>query len=359
MTEAKSHRRILVSPLNWGLGHATRLIPIIRELTRQGHYVILAGEGASLSVLKDAFPELDSLALPGFNVSLSHYQTQWFKLLIQIPNFLKAINKEHSAVNNLLREHNIDLIISDNRYGLYSKQVASVIITHQTNPYAGKYFSWMRPLTKMLSTFLLNRFDECWIPDVKSKNNLSGSLSKVTKNLRYKFTGLLSRLGSYPHMNTKVLTDVLVILSGPEPQRTQLEEILVYQLKNSSLKTIILCAQPHRKAEQIGNIRLLPHCTAEEHEQLLYNSKYIICRSGYSTLMDLMVCKRTALLIPTPGQFEQEYLAQRATALFGFKTISQNNLKHSNLSDRLIPNTSTNNSIQVHRFNLPDLPLKK
>lgn len=356
MAEAKSHRRILVSPLNWGLGHATRLIPIIEELIRQDHYIIIAGEGASLSVLRDAFPKLDWCQLPGFKVLLSQHRFQWLKLLQQIPTFLRTIKGEHTAVKKLIKEHNINLIISDNRYGLYSKNVASVIITHQTNPYLGKHFSWMRPITKHLSANLLKRFDECWIPDVKCENNLSGSLSSSINGLKTKYIGLLSRLKSHSSTSHQSPIDILIILSGPEPQRTRLEQILIGQLKTSSLKTIILCAHPDREIEQFGNITLLPHCSAEKQKQFILNSKQIICRSGYSTLMDLMLCKRTALLIPTPGQFEQEYLAQRVSTLFNFKTIKQSNLRKFPLSDLLPSNTSSLNKKQFLRFKLPQLP---
>ncbi|WP_430813349.1 glycosyltransferase [Carboxylicivirga sp. RSCT41] len=359
MAEVKSHRRILVSPLNWGLGHATRLIPVISALIKQGHYVIIAGEGASLSVLRNAFPELDWILLPGFNVSLSHHQFQWFKLLKQVPSFIRALNEEHVAVNKLIKSHKIDLLISDNRYGIYSKQVSSVIITHQTNPYPGKYLSWIRPFTRAISTRLIKQFDECWIPDNTNEPRLSGSLSTPAKRLKYKYIGYLSRLNPMLHTSRAFSTDVLIILSGPEPQRTQLEQILIDQLRQSQLKTTILCARPDKKTAQIGTITLLPHCTAEEQNQLINNSKYIICRSGYSTLMDLMLCNRTALLIPTPGQYEQEYLAQRACTLFGFQSISQSELKKGHLPAKLKHDNNLNKTIQTPGFKLPSLPLKK
>ena len=359
MAKAKIHRRILVSPLNWGLGHATRLIPIIEELILQGHYVLLAGDGSSLAILRDAFPQLDWHRLPGFNISLSRRRSQCLQLLLQVPAFLSSIKKEHTAVKNVINQYAIDLIISDNRYGLYSKHVASVIITHQTNPYPGKYLVWMRPFTKRLSTRLLKHFDECWLPDSESKPKLSGTLSSPSKGLITKYLGYLSRINTNIKTNRSSAPDILVILSGPEPQRTLLETILIKQFKGSGLKTTMLCAQPERDKEQIENITLLPHCSPDEYYKLIMNSEHIICRSGYSTLMDLMVCQKTALLIPTPGQYEQEYLAKRASKLFGFSTISQNHIKSKKITHFLSTCSKTMKTVTPVKFKLPLLPPKK
>lgn len=358
MSKAKSYRRVLISPLNWGLGHATRLVPIVEELLKQGHYVLITGEGASLTVLRNAFPQLDWQELPGFNISLSRHNFQWLQLLKQVPAFLSSIKKEHTLVKKLIEAYRIDLIISDNRYGLYSQKTASVIITHQTNPFLGKYLACLRPVTKYISSLLLKRFDECWIPDTESNTSLSGSLSKPSKTRTAKHIGHLSRL-MHCRNHKQTSADILVILSGPEPQRTKLEHLIIKKLKETSFKTTILCANPKRKVEQTGNITLLPHCTANQQYELIINSKHIICRSGYSTLMDLVTCQKTALLIPTPGQHEQIYLAQRATNYFGFKTIDQKKLKYCLLSDILISTSNTHMTTKILKFKLPELPLMK
>ena len=356
----EQRRRILISPLNWGLGHATRLIPVIDALNKQGHYCILAGESPSIDILKDAFPELPSEALKGFNVKLSQSNRQWIKLLKQTNTLLRAIKKEQQQTQVLIKKHRIDLIISDNRYGVYSKEVASVIITHQTQPYLGSSLRFLRPLSRLITKRLLNQFDECWIPDTKGHKTLSGSLSIPFKSLPTRHLGILSRLAIHQTATNPIqAADVLIILSGPEPHRSQLEEILLKKFMNINLTVVILKAQPRSKARKINNILLLPHCNSSNLKKLIYTSRYIICRSGYSTLMDLMHCGKKAILIPTPGQFEQEYLAKRMVALFGFDTLTQNQLKKAPLQAFLTDQDSSCRSLQFPPFTLPPLPLKQ
>ncbi|MBK3517939.1 glycosyltransferase family protein [Carboxylicivirga marina] len=357
MSEATAHRRILVSPLNWGLGHATRLVPIVDALLKQGHYVILAGESPSIDILKDTFPKLDTCNLPGFNVRLSKSSHQWFRLLLQTNKLLKASREEHKKLQSLIRKHQINLVISDNRYGLYHPTTASVIITHQTQPYLGRLWAPLRPLSNWISRILINRFDECWIPDTQSKNNLTGTLSRtIHQNTR--FIGICSRLSiNSPDTNIKG-ADVLVMLSGPEPQRTQLEDIIITQFEDSNTKVTILSGQPNKESKQIGNITILPHCEANVQLKLIKHSKHIVCRSGYSTLMDLFFCQKHALLVPTPGQFEQEYLAKRASEHHNFQHISQSNLKKTPLF-QLFPNFNKTSISRQQTFRLPQLPADK
>jgi hypothetical protein len=259
------------------------------------------------------------------------------------------------VTQSIVNEYNINLILSDNRYGVHSKSVPSVILTHQTTPYIGEYLSFLRPLSNLISRRWIRRFNACWIPDFCGAHNLSGSLSKTLKALPCHYIGLLSRLSlvERPYSNRKA--DILVILSGPEPQRTELEALLVRQLKDSQLKTILLGGRPNAIEKTIGAVDLLPHCTAEEQKGLILNCRYIICRSGYSTLMDLLHCQRTALLIPTPGQFEQEYLAKRSMHL-GFSSISQKQLQNTSVNEFLYSSVFLSSDIKVPEFNLPPLP---
>jgi len=331
-------RRILISPLNWGLGHATRLIPLINILIKQGHYCLLAGEAPSITILKDEFPQLPVVQLQGFNIKLSKSNQQGLKLLTQAPSLFKAIKSEYLQSQKLIEENHINLIISDNRYGVHSDKVASIIITHQTQPYIGKAFRFFRPLSNQIIKKLIRKFDECWIPDMKAPDNLTGNLSIPIQSLTTKHLGLLSRLATQKIANTVSRTpDILVILSGPEPHRSKLEEILIKKFINTDFKVTILKAKPGSKVENIKNIELLPHCDVSTFKNLILKSKNIVCRSGYSTIMDLFYCNKKAILIPTPGQYEQEYLAHRMATLFGFKTISQKNLTQSPIDEFLQP----------------------
>lgn len=351
-------RRILISPLNWGLGHATRLIPIIDELVKAGHYCLIAGESPSIDILLHTFPQLPHAKLKGFNVRLSKHRQQWPILLYQIPTLLKAIKQEHIQTQSLVKKHKIDLIISDNRYGVRSKEVTSIIITHQTRPQLGKVFNRFQAISNKAITQLISKFDACWIPDTEIKPNLSGHLSEPIKTVPTEYLGIKSRLSiANSEATTHEATDILVILSGPEPHRSQLEEILINQLINSKRSVTIVRGKLDSKPDNFSNITLLPHCKAADLKLLICQSKFIICRSGYSTLMDLVYCNKRALLIPTPGQYEQEYLAKRASSLFGFSTVPQNRITHSNIFTLLESSSNKSSSPSIIQKPIPHLPI--
>ncbi len=326
-------KRILLSPLNWGLGHASRLIPIIKHLEAQGHICIIGAESLSAELLKKAFPHLIHEYFPGFNVRFSSGHTQWFKILLQIPKFLYWKRKENHTTQKLIQKHQIDLIISDNRYGVNSKLVPSILITHQTSPYLGRLFFFLRPLVTKTIRKWIRSFDQCWIPDIQEVLSVSGSLSEsIPLPNHTHHIGLLSRLNA-SNMDTisnaeAPVVDILAILSGPEPHRSQLEKIIIDRFKNDTFKVMLLQGQPelNAKSKEIGNVTLLPHCTDSYLYQLMTKSALIICRSGYSTIMDLFAVNRKAILIPTPGQYEQEYLADHLSRNFEFATIPQHEL---------------------------------
>ncbi|WP_430810782.1 MULTISPECIES: glycosyltransferase [unclassified Carboxylicivirga] len=357
MSISGSYRRVVVSPLNWGLGHATRLVPVIDGLLRQGHTVLLAGEEPSLHILKEVFPSLLSIPTKGFQVRLAEGQRQWPVLIKQIPSFLKFMLRDYQQVQRIVKEYDIDLIISDNRYGFRSGKVSSVIITHQTRPYPGQKLAFLRPITNFISRCLLSRFDACWVPDASPPNNLSGDLSRGFVGLSIQYVGLVSRLQVPMFAKCAVIkADVLLILSGPEPQRSLLEDLLVARFKGTGRRAVILCGQPKRSIKHEDNLIFLPHCDSAQLKSLICNSEHIICRSGYSTLMDLMVCNKRALLIPTPGQFEQEYLARRASLYFGFRWMQQDAIEDCSLSDILFTQPKVVSSHVKSVFCLPDLP---
>ena len=356
-------KRIFLSPLNWGLGHASRLIPIIKHLEAQGHTCIIGAELRSSELLRKAFPHLIHEHLPGFNVRFSSGKNQWLKLLFQIPKFLYWKRKENHLTKRLIHKHHIDLIISDNRYGVKSKVVPSILITHQTAPYLGSVFSFLRPIIAKTIGNWITSFDQCWIPDITENPSVSGILSESVplRNNTYRI-GLLSRLN--PSILKKVLNeeiptaDILVILSGPEPHRSQLEKLILKRFKNDQFKVILLQGKPEFNAEnkQVGKITLIPHCTDSFLYYLMIKSAHIICRSGYSTIMDLFAVDRKAMLIPTPGQYEQEYLAQHLTQNFGFTSIRQNELTAINFRLPVRPTFENNINSPYFSSQLPQFP---
>ena len=303
-----SAKNILVAPLNWGLGHATRCVPIIRELEKNGFTPILASDGAALQLLQKEFPHLQTLELPSYKIEYPKNASDFkWKLIKNSPKMIEAILSEKKIVKKWISEYKLNGIISDNRLGVYSKKIPSVFITHQLNVLSGKT-TW---ISSKLHQHFIKKFTECWIPDVKENPNLTGKLGHLKKtNLNLKYLGPLSRLEK---KDLPIKYDLMVILSGPEPQRTFLEEKLLSELEHHSGNVIFIKGKvaSEQKTETIRNITYYNFMTSNEIETAFNESEFVLCRSGYTTVMDLAKLQKKAFFIPTPGQFEQEYLARR------------------------------------------------
>lgn len=304
-------KKVLIAPLDWGLGHATRCIPIIRELQRQGCTVALGGSGDSLVLLKKEFPQLDAYSLPGYAPRYPDRGSMVWAMCRQLPHFMKVISAEHRAVKNILIGEKIDLIISDNRYGCWSRQVPSVFITHQSNILMPQRFGWLQDMVRNLNEIMINRFHLCWIPDLPGAHSLTGDLageeaSKIKPQREY--IGWLSRFEQRESREKKY--DVVAIFSGPEPQRTCLEKLIVPQLENSRLRYRIVRGLPSGESA-LQNENAVNFLSADALQECIESSDLVIARSGYSTVMDMQALGQKVVFIPTPGQTEQEYLAQR------------------------------------------------
>lgn len=307
-----SSKRILVAPLNWGLGHATRCIPIIHELIKHGHQPYLTSDGVALSLLKKEFPNLPAFELPSYKISYAEKARNFkIKMIWDSPKVLKAIAMEKKAVKRLVKEHGLDGIISDNRLGAYYKKVPCVFITHQLNVLSGNT-TWM---SSKAHQKIIKKFDACWVPDVEEKPNLTGKLGHLKKSkLNIAYLGPLSR---FEKKEVPIINDLMVLLSGPEPQRTMLEEKLLSELQG--FEGNILFVKGKIEDEQVqeeiqtskGKIFHYNFMKSNELEKALNQSAKVLCRSGYTTVMDLAKLEKKAFFIPTPGQYEQEYLAKR------------------------------------------------
>ena len=310
MTEpfATNKKNILVAPLNWGLGHATRCIPIIRELENNGFTPILASDGDSLALLKKEFPQLTALELPSYQIEYAKNpkNLKW-NLLKNSPKTIKAVFSEKRLTEKWISEYDLTGIISDNRLGVRSTKIPTVYITHQVTVLSGKT-TW---ISSNIHQFFISKFNECWVPDVAEIENLSGKLGHLRNTkLNLKYIGILSRL------EKKVVDlkyDVMVLLSGPEPQHTFLEEKLIDALKNTTQKVVFIKGKVEKEQvkEQIGTVTFYNFMQSEELEKTMNESKLVLSRSGYTTVMDLCKLEKNAFFIPTPGQFEQEYLAEK------------------------------------------------
>jgi UDP-N-acetylglucosamine transferase subunit ALG13 len=302
---------VLLSPLDWGLGHTTRCIPIIHELVQQGCNVIIACNSTQKALLIEEFPQLAYVHLQGYN--LKYGKRRWgtlVRIFLQTPKILIRVNNENTWLNIFLKSQRIDLIISDNRFGLYAPGVRSVFITHQLYIKTG-----LGKLTDRLVQWLnyrrIQRFSTCWIPDHKGSPTLAGILSNPGKlpAVPIRYIGGLSRLSVCGDAMEPI--NLLIILSGPEPQRTIFENLLRSAVKQQPGKTVLVRGRPGESnvVQEENDLIVYNHAPAALLNQLICSSELVVSRSGYTTVMDLLKLGKKSILVPTPGQPEQEYLA--------------------------------------------------
>ncbi|NVK51792.1 MAG: glycosyltransferase [Flavobacteriaceae bacterium] len=296
-------RKIIVAPLNWGLGHASRCVPIIRFLLENKFTPIIASDGKALQFLAKEFPDLERLELPSYGISYA--KNLKLGLLLQVPSVLGVIKEEQKTIADfILNRKDVVGIISDNRFGVRSKKAPSVYITHQIQVFSGitTFF------TSKIHQNIIQKFDACWVPDTE-KRILSGKLSEP-KNLdiNIKYIGALSRF-SKQHLPIK--NDILIVLSGVASQRQSLEKKLLNEFKNYNGKVVLV--QGLIENEQVvkteNGIKIYNYLLSEQLQKEINQSKLVLCRSGYSSIMDLAVLQKNAFFIPTKNQPEQEYLA--------------------------------------------------
>ena len=319
--------RVLVAPLDWGLGHATRCIPIIRSFQELEVEVIIAAEGSVATLLSLEFPNIRIIPLIGYRIQYANTSVGLFwKLLLQIPKIIWTIRKEHYWLQQIIREEKIDLVISDNRYGLYSNQIPCVFITHQLTIKAP--VKLVERLLQKINYHFINRYSCCWIPDAAGENNVAGVLShpKILPSIPVHYLGILTRMFSDTKANCEYQNCFL--LSGPEPQRTILENQILSILPQISGSIIIVRGLPGslNSITVPVNIKVLNHVSTDQLKTVLSSSELIICRSGYSSVMELIGLHKKALLIPTPGQTEQLYLAEKLQKDQRFFMVKQDDL---------------------------------
>ena len=350
--------RVLVAPLNWGLGHATRCVPIIRRLLEEGHEVVIAADGYPLQFLRREFPHLEWVEFEGLKVEYADGQSQVGAMLRQLPRFLRDIWREHKRLKEIVRMYDVDMVVSDNRFGLWCRGVYSVYMTHQLMVKMPRGLEWMEWAVWRFHRWFIKHYDECWVPDIEGDGNLSGDLSHKYPLLENtKFIGVLSRFSREKVEREDVRVeaealglqqryDVVAVLSGPEPHRSNLEQEIAdcrlqitegqqstvnsqqtitpseqssrppktggqYKIVNSQQSLLIVQGLPEddlRLAEHRDGVDYIPHLPTRLLQWYMQEAEEIVCRSGYSSIMDLHTIGRKAHLIPTPGQTEQEYL---------------------------------------------------
>lgn len=321
MKRMSTKRNILICPLDWGLGHATRCIPMIHQLQSKNN-VFIASVGGASELLKKEFPELKHFTLPSYKITYPVKRSMSFHMALHLPTLWSTILQEKKVVKNIIEKYKIDLVISDNRYGAYSNEIPSVFITHQVNIKTPHLSKWINKLNHRF----IKKFTQCWIPDFEISPGLAGELSHPTpQNIKSIYIGPQSR---FNFSDEEKKYDITIVLSGPEPQRTLLEDLLFKQLFELEDKKInfIRGIYSSNDNDVIKNIHVFDHLNSIELEKMLHQSRNIICRSGYSGIMDLQFINAKILLIPTPQQTEQEYLAKLLSENKKYTVQNQNEI---------------------------------
>ena len=328
----KKHN-ILICPLEWGLGHSTRMIYLAGRLLEMGNNIIIGAGKEYHQLFKDELPGVSCITFNGFKPRYSGFLPQYFILLLKTPFLIYHIFREHNRLKKLIEKHKIDIVISDNRFGLWNKKVKTVYVTHMPRIPLPKALRFIEIAGILMHREIIKKYSYCFIPDLPGELNISGRLShglKLPDNVR--FTGIISRFMlhlSAPAASTSISKHNTIILSGPEPQRGILKRRLAVIFKGKEITTVVLegRADKGREIRKDGNILYYTHLPASEMKPMITESENIITRSGYTSIMDLISLNCSALLIPTPGQTEQEYLADYLTGKGWFSSISQSEIK--------------------------------
>jgi len=334
------NRKILVSPLDWGLGHAARSVPLIKELCTKNDVLIVCGPSA-YGFLQKELPDLEIIKIDDWRIRYPKHKINFFTILGWVPVMLRNSIHEHRFVKKIIRSRGIDCVVSDNRYGLLFKGLDCYIITHQVYPKMPKGFGFLENLGGWIFKRYLSKFYKVLIPDFADGDNLTGSLAADRKLPPEKFVriGILSRFsvignGQFSTVNCQLSTvnsqlSILVLMSGQENQRTILENMLKGALDGCGRNVLFVRGVGESRAPLVDteNIKFCNLLSGNDLRDALMSSSMIICRAGYSTLCDVVALKKRAVIIPTPGQTEQEYLAARLDGKFGFRSVMQDD-KH-------------------------------
>jgi UDP-N-acetylglucosamine transferase subunit ALG13 len=328
----QKRKNILICPLEWGLGHAGRMVPLARKLTDMGHNVIIGSGSEHLEFFRKELPGINCVCFPGFSIRYSSWLPQYLIILLNSPVFILSTIKEHRQLKKIISDLSVDIVISDSRPGLWNNSVKTVFVTHMLRIPLPRWASFAEKSGIFSTKRMIRKFTFCFIPDLEKGNDLSGKLShdiELPGNSRY--IGILSRFRRQNPSGAQSLYSYFctVILSGPEPQRSIMKQKMTELLRLKGEQSVILEGKPGAVPEKRtdGNITYLSHLPASEMRELIIASRYIVSRSGYTTLMELASLGKKAVIIPTPGQTEQEYLAGYLSEKGWFDSLSQSRLE--------------------------------
>ena len=341
--------------MGWGLGHATRSIPIINDL-KKNNKVILASNGTSLSFLRKEYPELECITFPDYAIRYPKRKSfLLLSIILQIPLIIIKLIQEYNLTQKIIIDHEIDILISDCRYGVFSKKIPTYFITHQLRFKLTYFLKILEPVVQYFNIFMFQFYKAVIIPDTRSLENLTGELTHkglISKHLKLNYLGVFCNVSNL-YINEDI--DIFISISGPEIQRTLFEEIILGQINDLPGRKVVVLGKPDSSKiyKNFNNTIIFNHVNREKQNELLNRAKFIICRSGYTTIMELVALKKSALMIPTPGQTEQEYLAKHLKQSGLFYIAEQKKL---NLFNEL---KKIDNSDKIKKFNIATNDINK
>ena len=323
--------KVIYGICSWGLGHATRSLPVMRKLIDENNDLTIISNGRSLDLLRSELGEnIEYIDIPDYPMLLSENSRQFMaKSMIYWPLFIRKMQSGLSQLTKMLKTRKCDLIISDGRYDIYSKKIPSFFISHQMRIMNPLRIKMLETGSEIFNLFFFKRFKGVIVPDYKD-DSLSGELSHNLKKIDEKKINYVGILSDFKKKKTKKDIDYLISISGPEPQRSILEGKLAPQVQDLDGNIVMTLGKVEKHSEiKKKNITTYSFLTKEKREGLLNRAKIVISRSGYSTIMDLGIINTKALLIPTPGQIEQEYLSEYHNKIGTFYSVNQSevNLK--------------------------------
>ncbi len=324
-TNLISPMRILFGVCAWGLGHATRTLPIIRKTIEEGNEVTVVSSGRALSMLRQElgdgpmFARLEDYRPPEtLNPSFLVLAA-----LLRFPAYVTAMIHEHDFVSRFIWDRRIDVIFSDNRYGFYSRDVPSYFMGHQLrilNPLGSRV---LEDGTEVYNKYVLNRYTGVLVPDFEEEG-IAGRLAHNLSIIDERHLNYIGVLSEFSYRSTVEDVDVFVSISGPEPSRSSFERLVRRRLEGFKGKVVVSLGKPEDNGHSGPNLK--SYLSREDREELLNRSRIVVARSGYSTLMDLLSLRKRGFLIPTPGQLEQEYLAEHHMQRRTFYSVPESEL---------------------------------
>lgn len=352
-------KTIIISPLDWGLGHLTRCMPIIKTLLKNDHQVIVCATDIQEKFLNKEFEDdfYDRLIIEkikGYNIKYpKNGRLMALAIIANIPKIIKMTFYEPKFIESMVNKYQADLVISDNRFFAYSKKVPSIYMTHQLRI---KFPNWAIPFEFIgiaWHKYIQRKFKQVWVPDFLEFPSLGGVLSH-NKNKKAHYIGPLSRFEEKVKFLIEKQFDILALISGPEPQRSLFEQELKEKLSKTDLKYAIVLGKPQEKETKLRNHKfsIYSHLDSKRLQKIIMESRLIICRSGYSSVMDLEKLSAKAIFVPTPGQTEQEYLAKlyKKQNLAPFQIQNHIDLEKAILDTKQYKGFTTNSNLNKENY---------